>query len=39
MISLGAIEEEITKFVDTEVVKFCATSLEDEKKENKLFYS
>lgn len=32
MISLGAIEEEITKFVDTEVVKFCATSLEDEKK-------
>ncbi|EAJ3207982.1 acyl-[ACP]--phospholipid O-acyltransferase, partial [Campylobacter jejuni] len=32
MISLGAIEEEIAKFIDTEVVKFCATSLEDEKK-------
>lgn len=32
MISLGALEEEISKFIDTEVVKFCAVALEDEKK-------
>ncbi|WP_279176696.1 acyl-[ACP]--phospholipid O-acyltransferase [Campylobacter insulaenigrae] len=32
MISLGALEEEIAKFINTEIVKFCAVALEDEKK-------
>ncbi|HEE9542578.1 TPA: acyl-[ACP]--phospholipid O-acyltransferase [Campylobacter coli] len=32
MISLGALEEEIAKFIDTNIVKFCTVALEDEKK-------
>lgn len=32
MVSLGALEEEIAKFINTEVVKFCAVALEDDKK-------
>lgn len=32
MISLGTLEEEIAKFINTDVVKFCAVALEDEKK-------
>lgn len=36
MVSLGALEEELAKFLNTEVVKFCAVSLEDEKKGEKI---
>lgn len=32
MVSLGSLEEEIAKFINIEVVKLCAVSLEDEKK-------
>lgn len=32
MISLGALEEEIAKFINTDIVKFCAVSIDDEKK-------
>lgn len=36
MISLGALEEELAKFLNTEIVKFCALSLEDDKKGEKI---
>ncbi|MFQ6341950.1 acyl-[ACP]--phospholipid O-acyltransferase [Campylobacter sp. VTCC 70190] len=32
MVSLGSLEEELAKFIDTQIVKFCAVALEDEKK-------
>ncbi|MCW0188290.1 acyl-[ACP]--phospholipid O-acyltransferase [Campylobacter lari] len=32
MISLGALEEEIAEFINTDIVKFCAVALDDDKK-------
>ena len=36
MISLGALEEELAKVLNTEIVKFCALSLEDDNKGEKI---